>query len=42
MRWLELATGEAATRLLVEHGLAPRAPPVHAVPVGQLTLPFAG
>ena len=42
MRWLELATGEAATRLLVEHGFAPRAPPVHAVPLGQLALPFAG
>jgi hypothetical protein len=42
MRWVELATGEAVDRLLIEHGLAPRAPPAHAVPVGQLALPFAG
>jgi len=43
MRWLEVATdAEAIARLLTEHGLAPRAPPVHAVPLGQLRLPFAG
>jgi hypothetical protein len=42
LRWAEFATGDALERLLVEHGLAPRAPPVHPVPVGQLALPFAG
>jgi hypothetical protein len=42
LRWAEVATGEAVDRLLVEHGFAPRAPPVRTVPFGQLTLPFVG
>jgi hypothetical protein len=42
LRWAEVATGEAADRLLIEHGFAPRAPPVRTVPFGQLALPFVG
>jgi hypothetical protein len=43
MRWAEVATGEAVLPLLIEHGLAPRAPPpVCPVPLGQLELPYAG
>jgi len=42
MRWAEVATGEAMHRLRNEHGLAPRAPPVRGVPLGQLELSFVG
>jgi len=42
MLWAEAATGAAVERLLVEHGLAPRAPPVPEVPLGQLELLFVG
>jgi hypothetical protein len=42
MRWVEAATAEAVERLLVKHGLTPRAPPVPAVPLGQLELSFVG
>ncbi|MBX3126609.1 MAG: hypothetical protein KF718_07815 [Polyangiaceae bacterium] len=45
MRWAEVATSRGAiTRVLSEHGLGPRAPPVPrtaaAVPPEQLQLPF--
>ena len=43
MRWAEVATGEAVLPLLIEHGLAPRAPPpTLPAPLGQLELGFAG
>ena len=42
MRWAEVATGEAVQRLLNEHGLAPRAPPLRKLPLGQLELSFVG
>jgi hypothetical protein len=43
MRWAQVATGEAVLPLLIEHGLAPRAPPpVCPPPLGQLALPYAG
>ena len=44
MRWLEAATTpDAISRLLADHGLAPRAPPHRSpLPSGQLRLPFAG
>ena len=39
----EVATGEAVLPLLIEHGLAPRAPPpTLPAPLGQLELGFAG
>ena len=42
MRWAEVATGEAMQRLRNEHGLAPRAPPLRGVPLGQLELSLVG
>ena len=42
MRWAEVATSEAVHRLRNEHGLAPKAPPVRGVPLGQLELSFVG
>jgi hypothetical protein len=43
MRWAEVATGDAVLPLLIEHGLAPRAPPrASPAPLGQLELAFVG